>query len=733
MAWKQPAIVFVIALVVRLIHVWQMREAPFFSMLLGDSRGYDEWARRIAAGEWLGADVFYQAPLYPYFLGAIYTLLGRDLFVVRVSQAIVGALSCATLSMAAERLFSRRAGLIAGLGLAFYAPAIFFDALIQKSVLDVFFLCLALFILSRLLDWPPEHGIRADIKGRALGWMCLGIVLGGLGLTRENALVFVAVILVWIAARQEAIGMHRWRGWLTRARVTDAAALVLGVAVILAPVAARNYAIGGGFYVTTAQFGPNFYIGNNPRSDGTYMSLRPGRGAPEYERQDATDLAEHASGRRLTPSEVSSYWSNRALDFIGSQPGAWLRLIGRKVVLLWNADEMLDTESQESHAEWSTLLSVGGWFGHFGLLVPLALLGVIATWHERARLWLLYAMIIAYAASVIAFYVFARYRFPLVPLLMLFASAGLCALPTLFRNPEPGTRNSVTSALARRWVLVATLAAVAIFVNWPILSTSMMRAVTENNLAVALQEDGRLDEGIRHYRRSAELRADYAPAYNNMGTALRAQGRVEEAIASYERALHVMPDYPDAHYNLANALLEQNRPGEAADHLRAARLLLPSSAGIHNNLGKALAEQGRLEEAATELRQAVALEPGSARAHRNLGNVLASRGDLNEALTHLQRAFEIDPRDAEAGYDLGTLLLEGGQVDDAVSVFRAVVRERPDYAEAHNNLGIALGSQGRLPEAIAQFEQALHLKPGFADAQRNLEMARRTVRLPPSR
>jgi len=71
-AWKQPAIVFVIALAVRLVHLWQMREAPFFSVLLGDSRGYDEWARRIAAGEWLGTDVFYQAPLYPYFLAVIY-------------------------------------------------------------------------------------------------------------------------------------------------------------------------------------------------------------------------------------------------------------------------------------------------------------------------------------------------------------------------------------------------------------------------------------------------------------------------------------------------------------------------------------------------------------------------------------------------------------------------------------------------------------------------------------
>ena len=686
-----PTIVFLIALALRLIHLWQMRDAPIFSVLMGDARSYDEWAQRIAAGDWLGTDVFYQAPLYPYFLGAIYAVFGRDLFAVRLCQAIVGALSCATLGLAAERLISRRAGLVAGVGLAIYAPAIFFDALIQKTVLDVFFVCLALLILSRLVDSPNRVGV----------WVLLGVVLGGLCLTRENALVFVLVILAWIT--------------VTRRRAIEAAALVFGCALVLMPVAARNYAVGGGLYVTTSQLGPNFYIGNNPRSDGTYMSLRQGRGAPEYERQDATELAEHALGRRLTPSEVSSYWSGRAVDFIVSQPVAWAALVGRKLVLLWNADEMLDTESQESHAEWSTMLSVGGWFGHFGLLVPLAFLGVVATWRERRRLWLFYAMTIAYAVSVIAFYVFARYRFPLVPFLMLFASAGICSLPVLFRTGSP----------SRRMVLAGAIAGVAIFVNWPVLSTTMMRAVTENNLAVALQEDGRIDAAIEHYRRSAEIRSDYAPAYNNMGTALRAQGRIDDAVAAYQRALDVMPDYADAHYNLANALLDQDRPLEAAHHLRIARQLQPGSAGVHNNLGKALAEQGQFEEAALELRQAVALEPDSAKAHRNLGNVLASRGDPNEALTHLKRAFEIDPSDAEAGYDLGTLLLQQARVDEAVSVFRAVVRVKPDYAEAHNNLGIALGSQGRLAEAIEHFELALRLNPGFADARRNLEIARR--------
>src|SRR6266566_4369062 len=119
-------VIFAVAFTLRIIHIWQMRNAPFFTLLMGDARAYDEWARRIAGGDWIGRDVFYQAPLYPYFLGVIYRVAGRDLLVVRVCQAIVGSASCALLCLAAARMFSRSVGIIAGLALALYAPAIFF-------------------------------------------------------------------------------------------------------------------------------------------------------------------------------------------------------------------------------------------------------------------------------------------------------------------------------------------------------------------------------------------------------------------------------------------------------------------------------------------------------------------------------------------------------------------------------------------------------------------------------
>ena len=143
--------IFAVALVVRLVHVWQIRKAPFFSVLMGDSRAYDEWAQRIARGDWMGHEVFYQAPLYPYFLGILYAVAGRDLLMVRICQAILGSIACVWLGLAGRRFFSRRVGLIAGLLLALYAPAIFFDSLLQKSVLDVFFICLTMWILSGLV------------------------------------------------------------------------------------------------------------------------------------------------------------------------------------------------------------------------------------------------------------------------------------------------------------------------------------------------------------------------------------------------------------------------------------------------------------------------------------------------------------------------------------------------------------------------------------------------------
>ena len=276
---------------------------------------------------------------------------------------MVGSAAVVLLAAAGERLFSRRVGLVAGLGAGPVRAAIFFDALLQKSVLDVFFICLSIWVISRLVDRPRSAPL----------WLGLGAAMGALSLTRENALVLVAVAAVWSltvgfgrntrASEQPAGSTIPDSGSGGRAFL----AFVLGLTVVLLPVAARNYAVAGGFYLTTSQFGPNFYIGNNPVADGTYMSLRPGRGAPEFERQDATELAERARQRSLTPGEVSSYWTEQALAYITSQPAHWLALIGRKFALLWNAARCWTQRARRATRTSHRPCGVLGVIGHFGV------------------------------------------------------------------------------------------------------------------------------------------------------------------------------------------------------------------------------------------------------------------------------------------------------------------------------------------------------------------------------
>ena len=135
---------FAVALAIRAVHVFQMSGSPFFAYRIGDALVYHQWATRLATGDWIGSDVFYQAPLYPYLLGLLYAVGGDDIAVVRVVQIVLGAASCVLLALAGRGWFSERVGLLAGGLLAVYAPAVFFDALLQKSVLDLFFVCLLL-------------------------------------------------------------------------------------------------------------------------------------------------------------------------------------------------------------------------------------------------------------------------------------------------------------------------------------------------------------------------------------------------------------------------------------------------------------------------------------------------------------------------------------------------------------------------------------------------------------
>ncbi len=311
---------FVAAFLLRLLYLLEARSLPLFHHLISDGRAYVAWADAIRAGDlWSsGQQVFYQAPLYAYTLAAIRTLFGDSLWAIRLCQAAAGAVACVLLVIAGRRWFDRQTGWIAGIALALYAPAIFFDGVINKASLALLASVVVISLMGHFSGTPRPNT-----------WAAAGLALGWLILLRENALLLVPVFWLWLWTGPDADN----RGWRHH-RGRCALLLATGLAVVLLPVAVRNLVIGGTFTLTTVQAGPNLWIGNNPQAEGTYRPLVTGRSDTPFERADAVRLAEQALGRELSPRQVSRYWTSRAWDFARAEPVAWLRLTGRKLLMV---------------------------------------------------------------------------------------------------------------------------------------------------------------------------------------------------------------------------------------------------------------------------------------------------------------------------------------------------------------------------------------------------------------
>lgn len=654
--------IFAVALIVRLWVLHQSRSSPLFDKLIVDAQSYWDWAGAIAAGDWAGKETFYQAPLYPYVLGVL-RAAGAGLMAVKVAQCICGAVSCVILFMAARAWFGSRAiGAAAGFMLALYAPAIFFDTIIQKAGAGLLFTVLLLWLLGRAWN-------AGAARARAWWSLAAGFSLGLLMLTREETILLAPVaLLVAGAAAWRAPGTAA-RPARLRASVLCGAALLMGVVLPLLPVVARNHRVGGEWVLTTSQAGPNFYIGNNPDATGRYASLRPGRGTPKYERRDAFELAEIAAGRALTPSEVSRYWTGRAFDFIRTNPGAWLRLMGRKALMLVNDFEIPDGESQYFTQRFSPLLDGLAAIGRFGVLVPLAALGMALTASRWRALWPLYMLIGAMCAAVVLFYVFARYRYPLVPALMPFGAAGL----VLF----------VPAVRARRWGVLGAgvflCAGMAVVGNIRLADPNRELAPVYYNAGITAAEAGDDATAIRFYTEAQRLEPTLASVPSALAESLARSGRKLEAMQSISRAYQLSPDDPAINFRIGTLLAEFGQTKPAIEHLRRAVELLPSDIEAATNLSIVLLRERQWSAAAAHLRASVTRFPNDPSFAASLAWLLATCPDESvrsgsEAVAQARRAIALAPQPSADLQDiLGAALAETGDFAGAAQAAQSAI------------------------------------------------------------
>ncbi|HXK22992.1 MAG TPA: glycosyltransferase family 39 protein [Myxococcota bacterium] len=489
------------------LRAWVLRDLalhdPFFDSPSVDELMYHQWAASIARGEGLGGQVFLNGPAYPCFLAAIYRIFGPSLLAAKAVQSALGVLDCVLVWALGRRLFTPAIGLGAAGILAVYEQALFYPATLllegaqNTLVLGMLWLC-----------------VRAQESGRPGRWAAAGACTGLAALARPTALGFALGMTVWAALRP-GVGL--------RARGAAALAYALGVAAAVAPATAYNARVGGDLVLVTYAGGMNLYIGNNPAARGEFdvPPIVPTALAddPEEQRQVFAALAERARGRSLAPSEVSAYWAGRALEFVREQPLAWLRLMARKVELSLNAYEPWNVRSLTLAREASAALRLP--LLGFGSIAPFAALGLWATRRARARLVPLYAWLATVWLTLWVFFVLSRYRVSAVPVLALFAAAGVAAALEALRRRRARAIAGVAIALA----------ALALAMNWPIARENL--GIAWYNLANRYRDRGEYDRAIEAYQRALRGVPGYLSAYNNLARSFEDAGRSDDAVTTW--------------------------------------------------------------------------------------------------------------------------------------------------------------------------------------------------------
>ncbi|MCD6460397.1 glycosyltransferase family 39 protein, partial [bacterium] len=560
----------------RLIYLIQIKDNPFFVPRSLDPLFYHQWGIGISKGNWLGNTPFEGLPLYAYFVGVIYKIFGINLFVLRLVQMVLGALSCSFIFVLGKKVFNRKTAVLAGSIAVFYKPFIFYDAMVIGTNLSVFLYTLSLITAVVFFN---------NYKKR-YGFVC-GFFIGITVLCRPPILIFPVVMLITFL-------IEKPRGKI-RSFLSGFIFLLIGLFLVLSCVVIRNYAVSKEMILLTSHGGLNFYIGNNPDAAGKFHAPA-GIGRQSNKMMgNSKRIAQLELGRELTQSEVSAYWRNKGLDFIKNNPLDFLVLLLKKTYLFFQGGEITDFRSICFFKRYSALLRVA--LPVFFLIIPWAIYGLIISFSSKGNIALLRNFLFGYIFLIVLYFINSRYRMPVVPVLLLFAALGFFRVIELFFINKKFFYISICAVLSLYFItgIYAEKPSVADDYNelasWYMLEKKdFFKAICLYNEALKLDSDNqyvmfnlgrayferkRYSDALRLFKQAVQLdKSDYE-SYNFIGIILSEQKSYSDAVNFYKKAISINRDYYLAYNNLATVYSVLGKYGLAVCALEQSLIIKP--------------------------------------------------------------------------------------------------------------------------------------------------------------
>jgi tetratricopeptide (TPR) repeat protein len=643
---------------------------------------------------------------------------------------------------------------VASLLAATYGMFIYFeDELVLDSFLVFFDLLLILFLL-KTKDSP-----------KLSRWFACGIILGFSAITRPNILFFIPFVWLWIFlvfTKQRKL----------KEILTFCIMFLIGSALVIFPVALRNYLVAKDFVLIASQGGINFLIGNNRNADGMSAVLYK----EDWQYRDFEHMAEKETGRSLKPSEVSNFYYKKGIKFFLDEPEKAFKLWVKKLYIFWNKFEVSNNQDTYFFRKYSSLiriLLIGFWF-----IGPLGLVGMILSWlggKERANLrksiLLPILFVFSYMLTVVMFFVTSRFRLPVIPFLIIFSAFTLVWLGEKLIN-----RKSKKMALFLLLLFPFSILTNSNFYHLSVGDFSQAYF----SLGNADLKAGKLDQALEKYDEALSRnpllsrvhmnkgiiflrRKEYAlaekefglelkknpqedRAYNNLSVVYLMLKLYDKAIQSAQKALELKVYYPEAYMNLALAYIGKGDYQKTKEVIESGLKNVHPFLEANYLLGEVYQAEGKLDSANQAYQKILSVDPFSdvaynletlsskkdlemqytdikAKAYFNMGTLDVQQGEIDRAESHLKRALSLKPDFAEAYANLGTLYDNTRRFSEAIDQLEKAVGLDPQNPIYHYNLGLAYAKSKRLEKAKEEFQQSLKIEPDFKEAESKLFLA----------
>ncbi|MDH3892151.1 MAG: tetratricopeptide repeat protein [candidate division Zixibacteria bacterium] len=695
-----------LAFLARLVYLFELSLQPGFTAPMIDEKWHWEWAQGILSKSFWGEGAYFRAPLYPYLLAFLHFITGGSIFFSKLLQSILASGTSVFVCLIASRLFNRITGIVAGIAYALYGPLLFYETM---------FLIPALFLF--LITWGMYRVVEFRHAMSVRNWLVTGLLFGVAALARPNILLVVPVLMGWLYfVRQSETA--------ATARLKRPLVMLIGVLIAVLPVTVRNLIVTGDPILISSQGGINLHLGNNQVADGLTMIM------PEVDLNESVSwrefgivtkaAAQREAGRELSEAEQSSFWTAKALSFIANNPARFLDLVWRKSVYLVcgleNSDNLdIYYQRTKSHLLSVLLFKIDNWlYFPFGLLLPLAMVGVYvhrAKWRNLAPVYL---FLLAYIPSIVLFLVTARHRLPLVPFLIILAAAGVVSL---IKRSKPLRK--------KEWAAMLLIGLAAFFVNrtYYELSTGSLFQVHFNS---GIQHEAVKDyvNAEKEYR-LADQSYPYSPTLiNNLGFVQYRLGMVDEARANFHRGLRLNPDHAPLYNNLGLLVSDEGFSDSALNLLRIAldkydsSVTMPAElAQVWLNMADVHEEMVELDSAAEAYHRAMVTAPELGRAYYK-GAAFYSRHGGHRISDSLykegQRYLELSSVEY---FNWGLSYINRRRFTEGCSKMMMALKLNPDMHQAWYSIGYAYYQAGEPKDSVYQFlDRALKIDSAFQPA-----------------